>query len=149
MNELQTTAALLERDGPKIVTVGLVNRSGELLCGLRRDNGLWTNPGGHMDPGETPREGAAREVFEETGLRIKDLQFITGEHFIGQRSGKPLTVFAFMGTAFGDYALTENDPDAEISEWRWVNVHPSRPELAAKNRHSGPGDLILKHLRLF
>jgi 8-oxo-dGTP diphosphatase len=28
----------------------------------------WVPPGGQVEPGETPREGARRELFEETGL---------------------------------------------------------------------------------
>ena len=28
----------------------------------------WITPGGGLDPGESPRQGAARELFEETGL---------------------------------------------------------------------------------
>jgi ADP-ribose pyrophosphatase YjhB (NUDIX family) len=30
----------------------------------------WGAPGGWLDHGETPREAAARETFEETGLRV-------------------------------------------------------------------------------
>lgn len=32
--------------------------------------GLWLQPGGHVDPGETPWEGALREAHEETGLEV-------------------------------------------------------------------------------
>lgn len=31
--------------------------------------GLWIAPGGKIDPGESPRECAVRELHEETGLR--------------------------------------------------------------------------------
>jgi 8-oxo-dGTP diphosphatase len=33
----------------------------------------WVPPGGMVEPDETPREGAVREVLEETGLRVEPL----------------------------------------------------------------------------
>jgi ADP-ribose pyrophosphatase YjhB (NUDIX family) len=40
--------------------------------------GEWDHPGGHIDPGETPEQAAVREVWEESGLRIRpeQLQFV-------------------------------------------------------------------------
>jgi 8-oxo-dGTP pyrophosphatase MutT (NUDIX family) len=32
--------------------------------------GIWLQPGGHIEPGETPEAAALREVYEETGLRL-------------------------------------------------------------------------------
>jgi len=44
-----------------------------LLIHRRRDphRGLWVAPGGKLEPGESPHEGAVREILEETGLRIE------------------------------------------------------------------------------
>jgi 8-oxo-dGTP pyrophosphatase MutT (NUDIX family) len=33
--------------------------------------GMWLQPGGHIDPGETPWDGALREATEETGLACR------------------------------------------------------------------------------
>lgn len=33
-----------------------------------RKLGIWVQPGGHIDPGETPAEAALREAREETGM---------------------------------------------------------------------------------
>ena len=48
----------------------IYNESGELLLIKRSDNGLWALPGGQLDPLEPPALGLAREVFEETGLKV-------------------------------------------------------------------------------
>ena len=36
----------------------------------RPEHHYWFTPGGGLDPGETPAQGAARELAEETGLRL-------------------------------------------------------------------------------
>lgn len=33
--------------------------------------GFWLQPGGHVEPGETPDEAAIRETLEETGLKVE------------------------------------------------------------------------------
>lgn len=33
--------------------------------------GLWSIPGGRLEPGETDEAGVRREVLEETGLRVE------------------------------------------------------------------------------
>lgn len=38
---------------------------------LRRHAGQWALPGGRLDPGETPIEGALRETREEIGLELE------------------------------------------------------------------------------
>lgn len=43
----------------------------KVLLVQRRDNGLWCLPGGRMEAGESVSEACCREVFEETGLRVR------------------------------------------------------------------------------
>jgi len=38
---------------------------------LHKRLGMWLQPGGHIDAGETPAQGALREAEEETGLPVR------------------------------------------------------------------------------
>jgi ADP-ribose pyrophosphatase YjhB (NUDIX family) len=49
----------------------ILDASGQsVLLTRRTDNGLWCLPGGRIDPGECVAEACAREVLEETGLKV-------------------------------------------------------------------------------
>ena len=37
------------------------------------DSGFWGFPKGHMEEGESPLKAAEREVFEETGFKVKSI----------------------------------------------------------------------------
>jgi ADP-ribose pyrophosphatase YjhB (NUDIX family) len=43
----------------------------EILLMQRSDNGMWTLPGGHVEPGESVTAALLREVLEETGWQIE------------------------------------------------------------------------------
>lgn len=49
----------------------IFNEKGQVLLQRRSDDGLWGNPGGSMDLGETIYETTIREIKEETNLDIK------------------------------------------------------------------------------
>ncbi len=49
---------------------GVLFDKGEVFL-LRKPNGEWVMPKGHLESGETPEEAAVREVFEETGLKAR------------------------------------------------------------------------------
>ena len=48
----------------------LLNTEGKIFAGQRLDNSMdaWQMPQGGIDPGETPRDAALRELQEETGI---------------------------------------------------------------------------------
>jgi 8-oxo-dGTP pyrophosphatase MutT (NUDIX family) len=50
----------------------IVGPRGIVLLRHRR-LGIWVQPGGHVDPGETPWDAARREAIEETGLPVRFL----------------------------------------------------------------------------
>ena len=55
-------------------------RDGAVLLARLIGSG-WTLPGGGLDHGEDPRDGAIREVEEETGYRVELGQLLTVESF--------------------------------------------------------------------
>lgn len=50
------------------------NGKGEILLQKRRDNGCWSLIGGAMEIGEKFTEAARREVYEEAGIEIGELE---------------------------------------------------------------------------
>jgi mutator protein MutT len=60
----------------RIAVVALTDPTGAVLLHLRdpgaaAEPGQWALPGGHVEPGETPAQAAARELTEETGLVVQ------------------------------------------------------------------------------
>jgi len=49
----------------------IFNDKGQVLLQKRSDDGLWGNPGGSMELGETIQEAVIREVKEETSLKLR------------------------------------------------------------------------------
>jgi 8-oxo-dGTP pyrophosphatase MutT (NUDIX family) len=78
MEELPRLERPFEEDADPVHITGsalIVGPRGVILHKHRR-LGLWLQPGGHIDAGETPAEAAARESAEETGLPI---ELVSGE----------------------------------------------------------------------
>lgn len=53
------------------VGVFIQDSEGRVLLEHRRDCGLWSLPGGNVEPGESVKEAAIREVKEETGFDVQ------------------------------------------------------------------------------
>jgi 8-oxo-dGTP pyrophosphatase MutT (NUDIX family) len=48
----------------------------KVLLTQRADNGRWCLPGGQLEPGESVIEACEREVWEETGLKVRAKKLI-------------------------------------------------------------------------
>ena len=60
-----------EHAGPTHVTAsGIVVGPRGTVLHLHKRLGVWMQPGGHIDPGESPDEAARREATEELGLAV-------------------------------------------------------------------------------
>ena len=52
-------------------SASIFDEQGRIFLTRRVDNGQWCLPGGGMESGESVTEACQREVWEETGLRIR------------------------------------------------------------------------------
>jgi ADP-ribose pyrophosphatase YjhB (NUDIX family) len=56
---------------PKVDVRGAVFRDNKILLVKEKVDNAWTLPGGWADPGQSPSEAVAREVFEEAGFEVR------------------------------------------------------------------------------
>lgn len=100
-----------------------------------------------MDAGETVEAAAIREVLEETGINIdrEKLKLIESKQLTSHRTGKDFALFAFIAEIDKMPASGKNDPDAEIAEWKWVDIDKNTHELKPEMRHA-KSDAVLNYL---
>lgn len=128
IRHLTASAAVIDPDAGKVLLVH------------HKASGLWQFPGGHLDDGESPAEAAAREVFEETGVRAAlwgkrlshagmvwqpnpiDTQVIQVPAKPA-RPGKPAEAahehIDFLYPAYGDSTIPLTPALGEVEEARW------------------------------
>jgi ADP-ribose pyrophosphatase YjhB (NUDIX family) len=68
--------ALRARVGPMrlllpSVSVHVFDAAGRMLLVRHREGGVWSTPGGMIEPDERPADAAVREAWEETGLLVR------------------------------------------------------------------------------
>jgi len=67
----------------------------------------WSFPGGHVERGESIHACAAREVKEETGLDVSDLQYCGVVHWVNRESDDRYLCFMYKTARFSGELLTE------------------------------------------
>ncbi|MBK7450867.1 MAG: NUDIX domain-containing protein [Anaerolineales bacterium] len=124
----------------------------KVLLTQRTDNGRWCLPGGQMEAGESASEACEREVWEETGLKVRATRLLgvysNPDQLVIYNDGSKafFVVLNFeveviegeLGlsnetTAFGYYSLEEMESMPMHGE------HKSRVEDALRN-----GDTVMK-----
>jgi 8-oxo-dGTP pyrophosphatase MutT (NUDIX family) len=125
---------------PNAASVALIDGDRVLLIQRARApwSGMWSLPGGRLEPGETPERAAEREILEEVGLHVFALRPLR-RMFLGD--GK-FVLQVFATEAFeGEIVIAE----AEISDHRWVRLD----DIAFMHTTPDLGDVVAGAFRIF
>ncbi|KAI7753069.1 hypothetical protein M8C21_003354 [Ambrosia artemisiifolia] len=111
---------------PVVGVAVFVVKGDKVLLGRRRSSvghNTYALPGGHLEFGESFEECAAREVKEETGLDIKDIQFITVTNNVFTEAAKQLHVVAVIMRAslVDPEQLPQNVEPEKCDGWDWYD----------------------------
>ena len=134
---------MTERWKPSVTVAAIIEKDGRfLLVEEHTPEGLrLNNPAGHLDPGESPAEGCAREALEETAHAFKPtaLVGIYLSRFQRESTGEDITYlrFAFRGE-LGAFDAARRLDDG-IVRTVWMTPEEVR---ASAGRHRSP--LVLR-----
>lgn len=87
-----------------VIVGGVVEKEGKFLLvqeAQKKCYGKWNIPAGHLDPNETIFEGAQREIFEETGCKVKVKELL-------EISNRVIEDDIFLGIVFSTEIIEEN-----------------------------------------
>ncbi|MDE3075148.1 MAG: NAD(+) diphosphatase [Chloroflexota bacterium] len=103
------------RTDPAVIM--LVTSGEQCVLSRRRGarTGMWTALSGFVEPGETPEDAVAREVYEEVGLKVNGVTY---------RGAQPWPFPASLMLAFTADAEPRNlQIDEELEDARWFARH--------------------------
>jgi 8-oxo-dGTP diphosphatase len=135
----------LMNDVPRVGIGVFIWRNGKFLMQRRigaHGAGTWSIPGGKLDFGESLEECGAREVYEETGVRIKNVRFLAVTNDIFKLESKHfVTIWLESDWAENEPEIKEPNKLAALG-WHtfkdlpdplfepcWQNLRKLKPEL--------------------
>lgn len=83
------------------VACWIMNNKGQILLQQRsflkkKNPGVWSKTGGHVDSGEEVLDAAKREVFEEVGLEVDDDKIIKIDFFKSTDPDSPFFLYNYV-----------------------------------------------------
>ena len=99
----------------------VIDRQGRILLIQRADNHKWAMPGGALEVGETPAEGALREVLEETGVHCRPVALVGvfDSRLCGTPTPHHLYHISFLAEPLPDVEPEPPSHTHEVLDVRW------------------------------
>ena len=102
----------------------------EILLIRSAKNGHWSFPKGHVEPGESERQTAKREIMEETSIDVEILPHFREVMTYSPKEGVQKDVVYFLASPKNtDFAPQQG----EIAQVSWVNMAPLPDVLTYDN----------------
>ncbi|MEK7450701.1 MAG: NUDIX hydrolase [Patescibacteria group bacterium] len=105
------------------VGIGVIILKGKrVLIGKRKKVKLgkntWGFPGGHLEHKESFEDAARREVFEETGIKIRNIKFASATNDLYRKEDKHyITIYMTCDYLSGK---VENKEKEKCAGWKWI-----------------------------
>lgn len=111
----------MEAERPRVVVGVIVWRKGGdiFLCRSHKWGDKWVVPGGHIEFGERMEDAVVREIKEETGMEVNNVQFVHIDEGIFPPEFHQKRHFIYLHFA----AFTDNDAvelNDEAQEYAWT-----------------------------
>ena len=110
-------------DYPRVGVGAVVIKDGGVLMvkrAARPNKNLWAIPGGMLELGETLQEGAQREIYEETGIRIKAGKPVYTFELL-ERDATERVLFHYLVVDLeAEYLEGDITPASDALDARWV-----------------------------
>lgn len=120
-------------DSRRVAICLITDYRDDILMGVRNDNKKFTVPGGHLEDGEDPYEGAIRELKEETGLDVEDIKLVAS-HWDKEKN---LLLYLFQVTPDPKQMIdASKDPDKEVESWHFMNPNDVVEQLHVPLQHN-------------
>ena len=103
------------------VTGIVIRGDGRVLAIQRCDDGRWVPPGGVLELDESPEDGVAREVLEETGVKVHAEQ-LTGVY---KNMNLGVVTLAFRCRPVGG----ETHVSDEARKVTWLTIEEARQQM--------------------
>ncbi len=131
-------------DTPRVGIQVLVVKKGKVLIGRddKKGKDVYGVPAGHWESNETLKEGAIREVKEESGIICNKLKLISVYDFFRKDKGVRYVSIGYVAQYVG--GQLKNNLEEKRLDWSWVN-----PKKALKfNLYPAGRVLVEKFLSL-
>jgi ADP-ribose pyrophosphatase YjhB (NUDIX family) len=110
---------------PLVASLVIAVHNGRVLLVYERHKNHWELPAGAIEARESPRQCAIRELLEESGQHVDDLQLVWVTRFLTEGARQPVYAAIFAGN------LTEVRLFSQTEEISGITFWPDMGHLAA------------------